>query len=85
MKKYYMYLPLNIDKEKNTRFAIETDEIPTKSLFSGKVVARNAKAYHYLGFSSDNWVNPIEDLKHGQKPSFIPINKEELNSFDFRV
>jgi hypothetical protein len=82
-KRYYMYLPLDIDKNKNTRFVIETDGIPTTALFSGKVVARNKKAYWYLGQSADRFVNPIEDLKHGMKPSFIPICKEQaIENFD---
>lgn len=76
-KKYYMYIPLDIDKEKNTRFVIETDGIPTTNLFSGRVVARNKKAYYYLNAESDQWVNPIADMKNGSKPSFLPINQDE--------
>jgi hypothetical protein len=48
-KQYYMFIPLDIDKEKNTRFVVETDGIPTGNLFSGRVIARNKKAYWYLG------------------------------------
>lgn len=76
-KQYYMYIPLDIDKEKNTRFVVETDGIPTGNLFSGRVVARNKKAYFYLGGESDQWVNPIADMKNGHKPSFLPINRDE--------
>jgi hypothetical protein len=76
-KKYYMYIPLDIDKEKNTRFVVETDGIPTTNLFSGRVVARNKKAYWYLGRESDQWANPIADMKNGSKPSFLPINQDE--------
>lgn len=77
-KQYYMFIPLDIDKEKNTRFVVETDGIPTTNLFSGRVVARNKKAYWYLGRESDNWTNPIADLKNGIKPSFLPINRDEV-------
>jgi hypothetical protein len=78
-KKYYMYIPLDIDKEKNTRFVVETDGIiPTDKAFSGKVVARNNKSYWYLGAESDNWVNPIVDMMNGNKPSFLPINRDEV-------
>jgi hypothetical protein len=43
-KQYYMFIPLDIDKDKNTRFVVETDGIiPTDKAFSGKVVARNKK------------------------------------------
>jgi hypothetical protein len=76
-KQYYMYIPLDIDKEKNTRFVVETDGIPTTNLFSGRVVARNKKAYWYLGRESDQWANPIADMKNGSKPSFLPINQDE--------
>ena len=77
-KHYYMYIPLDIDKEKNTRFVVETDGIPTSNLFSGKVVARNKKAYWYLGRESDQWANPIADMREGFKPSFLPINQDEI-------
>jgi hypothetical protein len=77
-KRYYMYIPLDIDKEKNTRFVIETDGIPTTNLFSGKVVARNKKAYWYLGSESTTWANPIADMREGSKPSFLPINRDEV-------
>jgi len=77
-KHYYMFIPLDIDKEKNTRFVVETDGIPTSNLFSGKVVARNKKAYWYLGRESDQWANPIADMKEGSKPSFLPINRDEV-------
>jgi hypothetical protein len=73
-----MFIPLDIDKEKNTRFVVETDGIPTSNLFSGKVVARNKKAYWYLGRESDQWANPIADMKEGSKPSFLPINRDEV-------
>lgn len=76
-KQYYMYIPLDIDKAKNTRFVVETDGIPTANLFSGKVVARNKKAYWYLGRESKTWANPIADMKSGSKPSFLPINRDE--------
>lgn len=77
-KQYYMYIPLDIDKQKNTRFVVESDGIPKGSFFHGRVVARNKKSYWYLGATSDGWANPIEDLKHGNKPSFLPINKDEV-------
>ena len=76
-KQYYMFIPLDIDKNKNTRFVVETDGIPTTNLFSGRVVARNSKAHWYLGRESDNWANPIADLREGSKPSFLPINRDE--------
>jgi hypothetical protein len=83
MKRYYMYIPLDIDKQKNTRFVLETDGIPTTSLFKGKVVARNKKSYWYLGQESSNFVNPIADLEVGGKPSFFPICKDEaMKNFD---
>lgn len=83
MKRYYMYIPLNIDKDKNTRFVVETDNIPTTRLFSGKVVARNKKAYWYLGQKSDSFANPVNDMMSGYKPSFLPINKDEvISQFD---
>ncbi len=72
-----MYIPLDIDKQKNTRFVVETDGIPTESLFSGRVVARNKKAYWQLGNESKGWTNPITDMKSGSKPSFLPINRDE--------
>lgn len=75
---YYMYIPLDIDKDKNTRFVVEVDEIPTTNTFSGRVVARNKKAYYYLGHESIHWVNPIADLKNHHKPSFLPINRDEV-------
>lgn len=77
-KRYYMYLPINIDKDKNTRFVVETDGIPQGDLFTGKVVARNSKAYYQLGSVSDRFVNPVSDLRNGMKPSFIPINPSEV-------
>jgi hypothetical protein len=78
-KQYYMFIPLDIDKDKNTRFVVETDGIiPTDKAFSGKVVARNKKANWYLGAESDNWVNPIVDMMNGNKPSFLPINQDEV-------
>jgi hypothetical protein len=77
-KRYYMYIPLDIDKDKNTRFVIETDGVPTTNLFSGKVVARNKKAYWYLGRESNTWANPVADMKEGSKPSFLPINRDEV-------
>lgn len=78
-----MYIPLNFDKQKSTRFVVETDGIPTNELFSGKVVARNDKAYFSLGCDNDRWVNPIHDLQMGAKPSFIPISKDEvMTKFD---
>ena len=77
-KQYYMFIPLDIDKEKNTRFVVETDGIPTANLFSGRVVARNKKAYWYLGTESDQWANPVADMKNGSKPSFLPINLDEV-------
>lgn len=76
-KQYYMFIPLDIDKEKNTRFVVETDGIPTGNLFSGRVIARNKKAYWYLNAECEDWVNPIADLKNGSKPSFLPINRDE--------
>jgi hypothetical protein len=42
------------------------------------VVARNKKAYWYLGRESDQWANPIADMKEGSKPSFLPINRDEV-------
>ena len=77
-KQYYMYIPLDIDKQKNTRFVVETDGIPTSKEFSGRVVARNKKAYYYLGAESIYWANPIADMKNGSKPSFLPINQDEV-------
>lgn len=77
-KRYYMFIPLDIDKDKSSRFVVETDGIPERDLFFGKVVARNHKAYYYLGQESSDWCNPIADLRHGHKPSFIPINKDEV-------
>jgi len=77
-KHYYMYLPINIDKYKNTRFVVETDGIPQSELFTGKVVARNSKAYWQLGTIQENFVNPISDMRNGMKPSFIPINLLEV-------
>jgi hypothetical protein len=77
-KHYYMYLPINIDKDKNTRFVVETDGIPQTELFTGKVVARNSKAYWQLGTIQENFVNPISDMRNGMKPSFIPINLLEV-------
>jgi hypothetical protein len=77
-KHYYMYLPINIDKDKNTRFVVETDGIPQSELFTGKVVARNSKAYWQLGTIQENFVNPISDMRNGMKPSFIPINLLEV-------
>jgi hypothetical protein len=77
-KRYYMYLPINIDKDKNTRFVVETDGIPQSELFTGKVVARNSKAYWQLGTIQENFVNPISDMRNGMKPSFIPINLLEV-------
>jgi hypothetical protein len=73
-----MYLPINIDKYKNTRFVVETDGIPQSELFTGKVVARNSKAYWQLGTIQENFVNPISDMRNGMKPSFIPINLLEV-------
>ena len=73
-----MYLPINIDKDKNTRFVVETDGIPQCELFTGKVVARNSKAYWQLGTIQENFVNPISDMRNGMKPSFIPINLLEV-------
>jgi len=74
-----MFIPLDIDKQKNTRFVVETDGIiPTDKAFSGKVVARNNKSYWYLGAESNNWVNPIVDMMNGNKPSFLPINQDEV-------
>ncbi len=73
-----MYLPINIDKDKNTRFVVETDGIPQSELFTGKVVARNSKAYWQLGTIQENFVNPISDMRNGMKPSFIPINLLEV-------
>lgn len=82
-KQYYMYIPLDIDKQKNTRFVVETDGIPTTNLFTGKVVARNKNAYWYLGRESETWTNPIADMKSGSKPSFLPINLDEaIAKFD---
>ena len=77
MKYYYMYIPFNIDKQKNTRFVVETDGIPVNNLFSGKVVARNKNSPCYLGRESDQWTNHVKDMMNGHKPSFIPINKDE--------
>lgn len=77
-KRYYMYLPMNIDKDKNTRFVVETDGIPQGDLFTGKVVARNSKAYYYLGRVMDTFVNPMADLRNGMQPSFIPISPSEV-------
>lgn len=77
-KRYYMFIPLNIDRDKNTRFVVETDGIPTGNLFTGRVVATNKKSYWWLGRKSDQWVNPIADLKSGNKPSFLPINVDEV-------
>lgn len=77
-KRYYMYLPINIDKNKNTRFVVETDGIPQSDLFTGKVVARNSKSYYQLGTIQENFVNPISDMRNGMKPSFIPINLLEV-------
>jgi hypothetical protein len=77
-KRYYMYLPINIDKDKNTRFVVETDGIPQTELFTGKVVARNSKAYYQLGAVNDRFVNPVADMRNGMKPSFIPINLSEV-------
>ena len=77
-KRYYMYLPINIDKNKNTRFVVETDGIPQSDLFTGKVVARNSKSYYQLGTIQEKFVNPISDMRNGMKPSFIPINLLEV-------
>lgn len=77
-KRYYMFIPLDIDKDKSSRFVVETDGIPERDLFFAKVVARNRKAYYYIGHESSTWCNPIADLKNGHKPSFIPINKDEV-------
>jgi len=77
-KRYYMYLPMNIDKEKNTRFVVETDGIPQSDLFTGRVVARNSKAYFHLGRVMNEWVNPMADLRNGMQPSFIPISLSEV-------
>jgi hypothetical protein len=77
-KRYYMYLPINIDKDKNTRFVVETDGIPQTELFTGKVVARNSKAYYQLGVVNNRFVNPVADMRNGMKPSFIPINLSEV-------
>lgn len=82
-KRYYMYLPLEIDKQKNTRFVVEVDGIPQGNFFHGRVVARNNKAHWYLGYESNQFVNPIADLQSGYKPSFIPISKDEaMKNFD---
>lgn len=69
-----MYLPSNIDKDKNTRFVVETDGIPQGDLFTGKVVARNSKAYYNLYRVMDTFVNPMADLRNGMTPSFIPVS-----------
>lgn len=45
-KRYYMFIPLDIDKDKSSRFVVETDGIPEQDLFFAKVVARNRKAYY---------------------------------------
>lgn len=77
-KRYYMFIPSDIDKDKSSRFVVETDGIPERDLFFAKVVARNPKAYYYLGQESSTWCNPIADLRHGHKPSFLPIHKDEV-------
>jgi len=73
-----MFIPLDIDKQKNTRFVVETDGIPTTNVFSGKVIARNKKSFHYLRAESNHWANPITDMQRGSKPSFLPINQDEV-------
>jgi hypothetical protein len=81
MRRYfYMYIPLDIDKEKSTRFVVESDGVPLHDTFKGVVVARNSKAFYFLGHTSNSWVNPISDLKCGCKPSFIPINEDEIRA-----
>jgi hypothetical protein len=76
MKKYYMYIPLSFDKEKNTRFVVEVDDVSDLH-FSGRVVARNKKAHWFLGYEAKTWANPMRDLRDGNKISFLPISIDE--------
>lgn len=85
MKYYFLHLPLEIDRAKNERFVIETEELPRLGYkFSGRVVARGKKATHPINYFSHNWCNPLDDVAKGWQPSFIPIARHRvLEMFDF--
>ena len=74
--RYFLYIGLDLDKKKNERFVIRVDDYnPEKSLMKGVVVARNDRAYHYLAYENDTFVNPATD----PFACFLSIGKLMIN------
>lgn len=81
MKYYWLYIGHNITKEKSKRFVLETEKIPSidSAHFSGRVVALGDKAppYH-LGYSCNDWCNPIWDILQGHCAEFVQIPEYQI-------